>query len=299
MNYKVGTRGSALALVQTKLVTDRLQSAYPEDTFETVILQTTGDRNQQQSIELLGGKGVFTDTLEAAILSGAIDFAVHSMKDMPAALPKGLTFAKAWEREDARDVLILRDHRSLVALPEGAVIASCSQRRTLQLNALRPDLRITAIRGNIDTRLRRLAEGSCNGVPIDGIILAAAGIKRLGRDGEITQYFSVDEMIPSPGQGTLAIELRSDNKALLRKLNVFCDPTNVLCTALERDFLAQIGASCHEPVGAYAVQENGAVTFRAIYGTEDGRLARIRFTESKPENIVPKAVKEIKRQLDG
>lgn len=299
MKYKVGTRGSALAVVQTNIVLDRLKSAYPEDEYEIVIFKTTGDREQSKSIELLGGKGAFTDTIENALLCGEIDFAVHSMKDMPAKLPDGLIFARAWEREDARDVLILRDCKSLDELPAGSVIASCSKRRNIQLKMLRPDIEITGIRGNIDTRLKRLEEGSYNCVKIDGIILAAAGIKRLGREKEITQYFSTDEMIPSPAQGTLGIELRAESISLLNKLNTFSSKENELCTSIERAFLKQICADCHEPVGAYAEIKNEMVTFRAIYATQEGRLARVKLTDSIKADIVAQAVKEVKRQLYG
>ena len=252
MHYKVGTRKSKLAMAQTQEVLMRLKAAYPEDSFETVNLVTTGDREQEKALDAIGTKGVFVDEIEKALLDGRISFAVHSMKDMPEAPAEGLIFSRAWKREDPRDVLILRDAVSLEMLPAGALIATGSIRRAFQLLKLRPDLRIVPIRGNVDTRIRRLHEGLPDGTQIDGIILAAAGLKRLGLEAEITQYLEPAEMIPAPAQGCLAIELRAEDTELLKKLNALCDPETDTLVGIEREFLKTIGGDCHLPIGAFA-----------------------------------------------
>ena len=234
MRYLIGTRGSKLARVQTDYVIDKLKRAYPDDDFKAVIIKTTGDLEQKKSLDKIGSKGIFVKEIEDELLSGKIHMAVHSMKDMPDEPAAGLTFAKAWKREDPRDVLVLKNAASLDELPHGAVIGTGSKRRKYQLLKLRPDLKVVGIRGNIDTRLRKLYDSEIiyeevadntvnnneianekqnkyNEYRLDGIVLAAAGIKRIGRDSEITQYFSEDDMIPAPAQGTLALELRADN----------------------------------------------------------------------------------------
>ena len=246
MRYLIGTRGSKLALVQTDYVIDKLKRAYPDDDFKAVIIKTTGDLEQKKALDKIGSKGIFVKEIEDELLSGKIHMAVHSMKDMPDEPAAGLTFAKAWKREDPRDVLVLKNAASLDELPHGAVIGTGSKRRKYQLLKLRPDLKVVGIRGNIDTRLRKLYDGEIiyeevsdntvnnneiadekqnkyNEYRLDGIILAAAGIKRIGRDSEITQYFSEDDMIPAPAQGTLALELRADNAKLMAKLDALSD----------------------------------------------------------------------------
>ena len=284
MHYKVGTRKSKLAMAQTQEVLMRLKAAYPEDSFETVDLVTTGDREQEKALDAIGTKGVFVDEIEKALLDGRISFAVHSMKDMPEAPAEGLVFSRAWKREDPRDVLILRNAASLEMLPAGALIATGSKRRAFQLLKLRPDLRIVPIRGNVDTRIRRLQEGLPEGTQIDGIILAAAGLKRLGLEAEITQYLKTTEMIPAPAQGCLAIELRAGDTELLEKLNALCDPGTDTLVGIEREFLKTIGGDCHLPIGAFAErvtessEDGGRDLYRltALYGNADGsRLASV------------------------
>lgn len=290
MKYLIGTRGSKLALVQTNEVIQKLKKAYPDDEFEAVIIKTTGDINQKQALDKIGSKGIFVKEIEEELLEGKIQMAVHSMKDMPDEPAKGLTFARAWKREDPRDVLVLKNAASLEELPHGAVIGTGSKRRKFQLLKLRPDLKIVGIRGNIDTRLRKLYEGEAiydNGatteaegetsVTLDGIVLAAAGIKRIGRESEITQYLDYDDMIPAPAQGTLALELRADNAELMDKLDALSDDVTNICAGIEREFLKQIGGNCHLPVAAYCdMDEAGELRLRAMFGSEDGsRLARV------------------------
>ena len=176
MRYRVGTRGSKLALAQTKQVIEKLKSAFPEDEFDVVIIKTTGDMDQKSRLDQIGSKGIFVKEIEEELLEEKIHLAVHSMKDMPDTTADGLIFAKAWKREDPRDVLILREAVSVDDLPKGAVIGTGSKRRKYQLLKIRPDLNIVGIRGNVDTRIRKMQEEE-----MDGIVLAAAGINRLGR----------------------------------------------------------------------------------------------------------------------
>lgn len=329
MRYLIGTRGSKLALVQTDYVIDKLKRAYPDDDFKAVIIKTTGDIEQKKALDKIGSKGIFVKEIEDELLSGKIHMAVHSMKDMPDEPAAGLTFAKAWKREDPRDVLVLKNAASLDELPQGAVIGTESKRRKYQLLKLRPDLKVVGIRGNIDTRLRKLYDGEIiyeevadntvnnneiaiekqnkyNEYRLDGIVLAAAGIKRIGRASEITQYFSEDDMIPAPAQGTLALELRADNAKLMAKLDALSDEKTNLCAGLEREFLKQIGGNCHLPVAAYCdivSEKDSRLKLLAMFGSEDGKqLARTEqlFDMTADRNdIVERAVHDIRYKLES
>lgn len=310
MQYFIGTRGSKLALVQTNYVIDKLKKAYPRDSFEAVIIKTTGDLEQKKALDQIGSKGIFVKEIEDGLLSGRIHMAVHSMKDMPEEPAEGLAFAKVWKREDPRDVLVLKSASSLEGLPKGAVIGTGSKRRKYQLLELRPDLQVVGIRGNIDTRLRKLYEEE--GVELsdeaksvgtlDGLVLAAAGIKRLGRQGEISQYLSCREMIPAPAQGALALELSRDNLELMKKLDALSQEETNLCVGVERDFLKQIGGNCHLPVGAYCEMDKDKLRLIAMFGNEDGsKLARteqIFDRAADRKDIVRQAVADIKSQLE-
>ena len=337
MHYKIGTRGSKLALVQAEFVRDCLQEHYPQDCFELKIIKTKGDKIQNKALSAIGDKGLFVKEIEQELLSGEIHLAVHSMKDMPGELPDGLCFAKAWKREDPRDVLVLREAKSLQELPKHAVIGTGSKRRKYQLLKLRPDLKVVGIRGNIDTRLRKLYDGEIiyeevadnivnnneianekqnkySEYRLDGIVLAAAGIKRIGRDSEITQYFSEDDMIPAPAQGTLALELRADNAKLMAKLDALSDEKTNLCAGIEREFLKRIGGNCHLPVAAYCdivsekdrgndSNKNNRLKLLAMFGSEDGKqLARTEQVwdiTSDRNDIVERAVHDIRYKLEN
>ncbi len=294
MNYRVGTRGSKLALSQTNQVIEKLKTAYPKDSFEPVVITTTGDRRQEESLDAIGSRGVFVDAIEDALLNGEIQLAVHSMKDMPQEPAEGLVFADAWEREDPRDVLILRKEKSLDALLPHAVIATGSKRRAYSLLRIRPDLEIVPIRGNLDTRIRKMNEQQ-----LDGIVLAAAGLKRIGRESEITQFFSVEEMIPAPAQGVLAIELKEDNLKLLEMVNALADAKTQRAVEAERGFLKDIGGDCHLPIGAYAdVAKDGQLHFWAVFGNEDGsRLESVKLVGDNPQKLAGDAAKEILGKL--
>lgn len=310
MKYFVGTRGSKLALVQTNYVIDKLKEAYPKDSFEAVIIKTTGDVEQKKALDQIGSKGIFVKEIEDGLLSGRIHMAVHSMKDMPEEPAEGLVFAKIWSREDPRDVLVLKSASSLEELPKGAIIGTGSKRRKYQLLKLRPDLQVVGIRGNIDTRLRKLYEGEAvelstkdkNLGTLDGIVLAAAGMKRLGREGEITQYLSVQEMIPAPAQGALALEVSKDNLELLEKLDALSREETNLCVNVERDFLRQIGGNCHLPVGAYCELDQDKLRLTAMFGNEEGSLlAKTEQTCDRAADqtaMVAQAVADIKSQLE-
>ena len=291
MQIVIGTRGSKLALAQADAVRKRLEVAYPDDTFVLKVIKTTGDRIADKPLNQIGDKGLFVKEIERELLCGSIQMAVHSMKDMPSELPRGLCFANFWEREDPRDVLILRSAESLDRLPAHAVIGTGSRRRAYQLLMLRPDLNIVDIRGNVDTRLKKLES-----LHMDGIVLAAAGLHRLGKEDVITQYLEPEQMVPAVAQGTLAIEVRGDEKALLDKLNRLSDANTQRCTETERSFLKEVGGDCHLPVGAYAsVLPNGKIQLQTVYGDAEGRrIRKASVTGDKPSDIAQEAVKIIR-----
>lgn len=265
MVYKIGTRGSKLALAQTESVQKRLMERFPEHDFELVIVKTAGDKFMDVSLKKIEAKGIFIREIEERLLDGTIDLAVHSMKDMPSELPEGLVLTRTWKREDPRDVLILRDRPSLAELPCGAVIGTGSLRRKYQLLRIRPDLRIVDIRGNVETRIRKMEEQR-----LDGIVLAAAGLNRLNMENRITQYLDFDEMVPAPAQGALAIEIAEHRKDVAALLNEFGDETSMRAVAAERHFLALMGGGCHVPVGAVGIIDGEDICLRVMYGEETG-----------------------------
>ena len=266
MKVIIGTRGSRLALAQAEYVRDILQNADAGHTFEIKIISTTGDRVTDRPLDQIGGRGLFVREIEQQLLSGEIQLAVHSMKDMPAELPEGLVFASTWQREDPRDVLVLREKHSLSELPQGAVIGTGSIRRQALLHRLRPDLRLTGIRGNVDTRLCRMQEDK-----LDGIVLAAAGMHRLGRQRQITQYLSYEEMVPAPAQGALALEVRRDDYDLQQFLTRFADRESEFAVKAEREFMRLCGGGCHMPVGAICRRmPEGHFHMRTVFGDRNG-----------------------------
>lgn len=266
MKYKIGTRGSKLALTQAEAVCKRLKETYPKDDFEIQVVKTKGDVVLDKPLHEIGGRGVFVREIEEKILAGEIQIGVHSMKDMPAFPAPGLLFAKPWKREDPRDVLILREEKSLDGLKEGAVIGTGSRRREFQLKRLRPDIKVVGIRGNVDTRLRKMEEEK-----LDGILLAAAGLHRMGMEGRITQYLETGEMVPAPAQGILALEIREGEERLLSMLDRLSDAETALEAEAERGFLQQVGGSCHIPVGAACQKvSDGIWKMEVMFGNETG-----------------------------
>ncbi len=275
--YKVGTRRSLLATTQTGAILSELKKAHPDVSFEITEIVTKGDRIQGVALSQVGGKGLFISEIEDAILSGKVDFAVHSMKDVPAQLAPGLVVGAIPLREDPRDLLITKGKHVLRTLPEGASVGTSSLRRSAQLKRLRPDLAIETLRGNIDTRLRRL-EG------LDAIVLATAGLARMGwwgNGGFAHPDFSyhafpigTDDMVPAVGQGALALECRALDDDVLSLLMAIHNPLTATCVGVERAFLERVGGSCQVPVAAHAVIEQGGhnVSLQAMIGLPDGSI---------------------------
>lgn len=296
MTYKIATRGSKLALAQAQQVADALARAYPEHVFELCIIKTQGDLNQHAPLHQIGGKGVFVREIEQALLNGSADLAVHSMKDMPCEVTQGLSFSRVWKREDPRDVLVLNWVHSLCELPHGARIGTGSLRRAYQLRALREDIEISGIRGNIDTRLRKMRE-----TPLDGLVLAAAGLNRLSPECGTVQPLSPKEMVPAPAQGALALQLRQEDSALRTMLDALSDETDTFCVGLERVFLAETGASCHEPVGAYCMGTENPV-FYAMLGketTERFVKKQVVLSREHAEKEVRELAQAMRRELEA
>lgn len=262
---KIGSRGSALALWQARYVADRLKAVGIGSGIE--IIRTTGDRLQTVDLVKAGGKGLFTKEIEEALHAGHIDVAVHSLKDLPTEHPRGLTVAAIPEREDPRDALV---GTKLQLLPPRARIGTSSNRRAAQLRLLRPDLEILPVRGNVDTRLRKLREGQ-----YDGLVLAAAGLRRLGLEGEIAELFSPGQICPAPGQGALAIQTRAGDKAseLCAALNHAPTAHAVQC---ERSVLAALGGGCQLPVGAFAqVHERQLHVMAGVFAPDASGCLRV------------------------
>lgn len=264
----IGTRGSQLALWQTNWVKAQIEKRHSGIEVEIEVISTKGDRVLDVSLPKLGeqGKGLFTKELEEAIFEHRVDLAVHSLKDLPTELPAGLHIGAICEREDVRDALVARGAiKSLDQLPERALIGTSSLRRQAQLRAVRPDLVIEPIRGNVDTRLRKLDEGQ-----YDAIVLAAAGLHRLGHADRITEHFSEDLMLPAVGQGALAIETREDDAAtaeIIHELNH--EATRLACIA-ERAFLKGLGGGCLVPIAAHATIQGDVMTLSGLVASPDG-----------------------------
>lgn len=266
----VGTRGSRLALAQTALVVDALRAANPDLHVETRVIRTEGDRDVRTSLAELGGRGVFVREIEEALLMGAIDLAVHSLKDLPADTPLGLVIAAVPERGDARDALVSRGGVPFAALPPGARVGTGSGRRAAQALALRPDLRTEDIRGNVDTRLRRVEEGAS-----DAVIVATAGLDRLGLRERATEIFEPAVMTPAVGQGALALEVRGSDDAALAAVGPLDHAPTRACVEAERAFLRRLGAGCRLPVGAYATIEGEGLRIVGMLAKEAvGPIAR-------------------------
>ena len=243
----VGTRSSQLALWQADFVIGELRKRYPDLAIEKRLMTTKGDKILNAPLAKIGGKGLFTKELETAMLAGEIDIAVHSLKDMPVVVPEGLVITAVTERADAGDALVSQRYGSFGALPEGAKVGTSSLRRRAQLLHARPDLQIVDLRGNVNTRLRKMEEEN-----FDGIILACAGLKRLGFGERIRQVLPRSLCLPAVGQGALAIESRIDDRETRELLSFLDDGITRACTAAERGFLATVEGGCQVPVGVYA-----------------------------------------------
>ena len=262
----IGTRSSKLALWQADYVADCLRKEYPGLRVEKKLVTTKGDKILNAPLAKIGGKGLFTKELEEDMLAGNIDIAVHSLKDMPVEIPAGLTLAAITERFDPGDAVVSPQYRSFAALPPGAKVGTSSLRRKAQLLHARPDLQIEDLRGNVNTRLAKLESEH-----FDAIILAVAGLKRLGFGDRITDVLPKSMCLPAVGQGALAIEARADDAATLALLDFLRDPSTVHCAAAERAFLARVEGGCQVPVGVYASPEEAGLRVEAVIASLDGR----------------------------
>jgi hydroxymethylbilane synthase len=261
---RIGTRGSPLALAQAREVVARLTKAHKlaEGACEVVVIKTSGDRITDRPLGEEGGKGLFTKEIEEALLVGSIDLAVHSMKDMVTVLPAGLTLGAALKREDPRDAFVSLKYSSFAEVPEGAVIGTSSLRRQAQVLHRRPDLKIVPLRGNVETRLKKLA---------DGTFLACAGLNRLGLAEHIREPVSTDIMLPAVAQGAIAIEVRADDAETAHLIAPLNDGPTALCVAAERAFLAKLDGSCRTPIAGLAELRDNVIRFRGEILTPDGK----------------------------
>jgi hydroxymethylbilane synthase len=265
-SIRIGTRSSALARWQAEHVAGRLRSLPEGPTVELEFIQTEGDRIQDVALSRLPGKAFFTKELEAAILDGRVDLAVHSLKDVETEMPRGLTLGAVLEREDPRDVLIARDGLLLADLPEGTVIGTSSLRRAAFLKRWRPDLEIRDLRGNVPTRIDKLDGGQ-----YDAIVLAAAGVKRLGREDRITDFFTADVLPPAVSQGAVTVQLRDDDDIVGEAVGALEHPATRAATTAERALLRTVEGGCQIPVGAHATVDGSTLTLRAVICSLDGR----------------------------
>ena len=264
----IATRGSKLALWQSNFIKQRLEEEYPNLTVELKIFKTKGDKILDTPLTLIGGKGLFTKELEDAMLRGEAHISVNSLKDMPFEIPEGLKLSAVTKREDVRDALLSEKYPDIQSLPQGAKIGTTSLRRSMQLLALRPDLEIAQLRGNVDSRIAKLKNGQ-----FDAIILASAGINRLGLNDEVKYIYNiqVSEMIPSMGQGALGIETTEDSE-VIKLIQFLNDETAFVETTIERDFVRNLNGSCTVPIGINStLLDNNTIITKAIVGTPDGK----------------------------
>jgi len=264
---KIGTRGSRLALRQAYLIAERIKSKHPAVEIEIITIKTKGDKLQDIALVKIGGKGVFVKEIEEALIRGDIHIAVHSMKDVPVDLPDELEIGAIPEREDPRDVLISKDGKKIEELANGARIGTGSLRRTIQLKSLLPDIEVVPIRGNLDTRIKKIATED-----LDGILVAAAGMKRMGLAKEVSQYIPIEWMIPSAGQGVLGIELRKDNEEIKNLVSFLNHSDTIIKFSAERSFLKHLGGGCQVPIAAHATKQGNRLILRGLVGNIDGSV---------------------------
>jgi hydroxymethylbilane synthase len=267
--FRIGTRGSPLALAQAAETRARLMAAHdlPEEMFEIVVLSTTGDRITDRALSEIGGKGMFTLELEEKLSSGDLDFAVHSSKDMPTKLPEDLYISAYLPREDIRDAVIGRTAPSLRALPEGATVGTASLRRQALVRRLRPDIQVAIFRGSVGTRLRKLNEGH-----VDATLLAYAGLKRLAREEVATELLDPVDFPPAPAQGAICLESRIGDTAIDDLLKAVNDCPTYDAVSCERAFLAALDGSCRTPIGGYAICDGDHLKFSGLILTPDGSI---------------------------
>lgn len=291
MSIKIATRASKLALWQAEYVKNLISKVLPAETIEIVTKITKGDKILDKSLSKIGGKGLFLKELEKSVITGETDLAVHSMKDVPAILPEGLEIAAILKREDPRDVLICKDpDKNLLSLKKGAKIGTSSLRRQSQILNLRPDFKISFLRGNINTRLEKLESGK-----FDAIILAAAGLKRLNLMQNNYQTLSLQESLPSCGQGILGIECKSDNIELIKILKQLEDLNTKKCLVAEREVIKSLNASCTSPVASFATIIGDELHLEAKVGSCDG--SKILEVNGVTKNLEINSIKELSKKL--
>jgi len=281
MKIIFATRPSALARWQTARVIQLLQAEHPGLECNEYVITTTGDRVLDRPLPEIGGKGIFTSELEDALLSGKVDAAVHSLKDLPVEDTPGIVVAAIPEREAAHDVLVSADGWTISNLPEGARVGTCSTRRTAQLLARRPDLTILPLRGNVDSRVRKALTGE-----YDAIVLAQAGLTRLGLQAHISEVFPLEVMLPAPGQGALAVQCREDDAETRERLAAIHDPLTAAAVGAERAFLSNLGSGCSLPVAAFAEKNNGTIILTGAVLSADGKQAiRLSAVDKEPHTL--------------
>jgi hydroxymethylbilane synthase len=290
--FKVGTRDSILARLQTDLALQAVSAKFPDLKFEILAVKTSGDKILNKPLAELGGRGVFVKELEEALLESKVDFVVHSLKDLPTVMPDGLTLAATIDRADPRDVLVSREGLKFAELPIGARVATSSRRRTAQLLVLRQDLNFVDIRGNIQTRMRKLEEDQC-----DAMVLAAAGLHRLGLTDRIAEYLDLDKSTPAVGQGAMGIECRDDNTEILEILQAVNEKDLWNCVTAERAFLNVLGGGCSVPVGAIAeIVDDDRLELRVCIASLDGHKV-YRRKASGPVNNAEEIGSALAKQL--
>jgi hydroxymethylbilane synthase len=282
-HLRIGSRGSALALWQANHIASRLRDA--GHSVDITVIKTTGDKITDVPLARVGTKGMFTKEIEEALRAKSVDLAVHSLKDLPTELDPAFTLVAVLEREDPRDVFVSLRYDRLEDLPPSAVVGTSSLRRQAQLHAVRPDLHLAPLRGNVDTRLKRLEDGE-----LQGIILAAAGLKRLGLTGRIRQYLSPEVMCPAAGQGALGIEIRSDDHATASALSFLEHEATRVSTTCERSLLRALGGGCQVPIGALATASGGQISLRAVVARPDGAQVLLEQQEGCDASLLGESV---------
>ena len=263
---RIGTRGSQLALFQANWVRDQLIRAHPDLEVSLIKIKTTGDKIQDAPLAKIGGKGLFVKEIEEALIQRRIDLAVHSIKDVPTQFPEGLHLSVITKREDPRDVFISREGKTLRELPQGAKIGTSSLRRQAQLLHYRSDLELVPLRGNLDTRLKKLKT-----MNLDGIVLALAGVKRLGLEEKVTEIISSDISLPAIGQGALGIETRQDDREIEEQIRFLNDRDSWIAVSAERSFLKKLEGGCQVPIAAFARTAGAILRIDGLVGTIDGK----------------------------
>jgi len=279
MVLRIGTRRSKLALGQSEWVKKRIEGRHPHAQVQLVRIKTTGDKILDSPLAKIGGKGLFVKEIEEALLNERVDLAVHSMKDVPATLPEGLILASFPEREDPHDAFVSIDYPNLDQLPQGARVGTGSLRRAAQLLHIRPDLELLPLRGNVDTRLRKLEAGE-----FQGIILAAAGMRRLGIEDRISQVLPTEQILPAIGQGALGLEVRRDDEETIGLINFLNDKETQVTVEAERAFLKELEGGCQVPIAAFSRLSGGRLELEGMVAELDGsKIIRDRITGARNE----------------